>query len=137
MSLATVDIVKYTTKPIIAGGLLYLYDYFVEGQKIYNSVKLYDAGIMAGSILSSAVLKDLLIKMFNIDDNSMPAQFFEPLLNAILYGYGYELFLSTERNENYLRNPTTNYMIGGVLSMVINYFENPIVSLITGFNFVN
>ena len=127
-----IDLVKYISKPLIAGGLLFGYDMLRPGIKNNWTKNLYDAGLLSGSIVVSQVASDLFIQ--NSFDNGfmdLPRMLIQPLITLFLYSYLYNTVIRNE-NNNANKSQFENYTAAGIISVLTNYFENPIVSLFSG-----
>ncbi len=127
MSMVKIDIVKYFSKSLIGGLLIYGYDYFNYKGSLISMNNLTDSGVMFGSILSSQIIKDLIADLIKIDPNSLQYKLIEPLLNSIIYAYAYNFFVSSKMSNMTPRNNNINYLIAGSISLVLTFFENPLI----------
>jgi len=131
MSLVSLDIVKYASKNLIGAGLIYGFDVF-NGAKYSSSIVMYDAAVMGGSVLTSELLKDLIVGMLGVHNDSLQYKLIEPLLNAFVYSYMYNFFVASKFPQLTKRTQMNNLILSGAISMLLIYFENPIIGLFTG-----
>ena len=47
------DIIKYTSKPLLGAGAIYLYDVMIENQYYKSNKALYDSLLFGGSVFIS------------------------------------------------------------------------------------
>lgn len=131
MSMVNLDIVKYASKSLIGAGLIYGFDVF-NGAKYSSSIVMYDAAVMGGSVLTSELLKDLIVDILGMNNNSLQHKLIEPLLNAFVYSYMYNFFVASKFPQLTKRTQMNNFLLSGGISMFLIYFENPLIALFTG-----
>ncbi len=134
MSLNKTNMLKYISKPLFAGSLIALYDYFLEPKTIHKSFLFYDALVMGGSIMSTDILIDLLNSVTGMQKDYITMKALEPLINIFVYSYGYEFFLNSfsQEGEYTLRSKTMNLFISGIISLSTMMIENPLIEIVSG-----
>lgn len=131
----TTEIMKYSSKSLIGGGIMMLYNVIVEGRNITNDFTLRDTYIMAGSVLSSSVIYDIIDNLVDIPDKSILKNLIEPLINSFIYSYAYDKYLANFYRQQTTRDNMTNYLIGGVVEMLSIWLSNPLILLFNGIHY--
>ena len=133
MSFIVQDYAKYISRPILGAGLLTVYNIFVQGYGIKEKIIIYDAGVFAGSILTTKLTNDLIVDTLKISEKSVQYSLIQPVLNAFVYSYAYNFILKNKFNQSYkMRENNINYMIGAFIPILLSTIENPIVNFFTG-----
>ena len=133
MSFIQQELYKYASKPILGFLGIYFYNVFIENRTYWDMVNIYDGSVMAASVLTSKLWKDLICQLLNIENEIIQCKLIEPLVNAFVYNYGYNTFV--HKKFSYKLNPRSemkNYFIGSIGSVLLSFVENPVVSLVSG-----
>jgi len=133
MSLVLLDNVKYISKPLIAGSLLWAYDVFVEGITYKSTTPIYDGACMACSVFVGKLLKDLIVDMLKFNEDAIQSKAIEPVVNAFIYSYGYNHIMVSMFGGINNRTNNINMILPVLITMISSYVENPLTALILGF----
>jgi len=132
MSLVSLDTLKYVSKPIIGGSLIYLYDVFYTGLPYQSKFCLYDFGVMAGSVFVSNLSKDLIAELFHLNSESIQYKVIEPVLNVIIYMYAFDFVMKKNYDNRQMRSVNLNVILPILSTMIASYMENPISAFVLG-----
>lgn len=136
MSIMKADIFKYVTKPLIGGGIVMLYGSIIENRTYKYDIAKRDAVVMAGSVLSSSILYDVLNRFIEFDNNDVLKYLLEPLINAAIYSYAYERFLRNTYSDYVAdRSNMKNYAFGAIIQFITTYSTNPLMGLFFGMKY--
>ena len=133
MSFIVQDYVKYITRPILAATAITLYNIFIQGYDIKDKILIYDAGIMASSILSTKLANDIIVDTFKISKSAIQFSLIQPIINAFLYTYIFNFIIRNKYiGKKKIRENNVNYIIGGSTAILLSFVENPLVNFFTG-----
>ena len=123
------DTVKYISKFLVGGGLIYALDKY---ENYTNSYCLKDAGSFGLSLVLTDVVSDVLENFWNMNNNNTLLGIIQkPIINGILYMYLYDYIIKTEYDNSKENYNILLMGIGG--NLLTHYLENPILSLF-GYN---
>jgi len=127
------EITKYAVKPLIGAGLIYFYNVAIENKSFSSKSALSDVYVMAGSILTSDIIFDVIDNYVGFEESSLLKKIFPPLLNAFIYSYAFEKYVIANNQDRVLnRNSIYNYLIGCLIDLLSSYSTNPLTSLFFG-----
>ena len=122
------DLMSIGYSSVVAYAGLSLYDYGFNGKSLSETFTMYDSASFALSIILSNYSFDILSSFLPyLNDNNVIRVISKPLLNGLIYQYLYGMFVGDK--YPYERSNTKSYIIGAIGSLLLNYLQNPVLSM--------
>lgn len=124
------------TQPLIAGGLLLIYNALIDSKGL-GMANLIDCAYLSGSVLASNTIVNLLIpqssSLFGSTTNTQMIENYiiNPGLSSFIYNYLFDNYYRNQYNLANNRTGNMNYLVSFGASFASEYFESPILSLLT------
>lgn len=132
----TTDLLQFSNKFIFNGAFLYIFDLTMG---LSNNKSMYDAlnfGLSSGliEILVNRIIKNDFVPGLSqapSDHKMLKSYIIKPALISLLYGYMYDSWYRDKYSSNNLdlRSKNENYLLSFVLSGLVNFVNNPLMSL--------
>ena len=122
------DLMKYGTHALVSYGGMLAYDVLVEGKSISEGFTMSDAATFAISSVVADVSYDVLSGLVPyINEGSMTGMLANHILQAVVYMYLYDVMV--DKKYPYYRSKSSALYVGAILSILLGYFQNPILSI--------
>ena len=129
------DLVKISGNAVFCGVAIGLYDVLVDGWGLTEGYVRDDLLTFAVSSVASSFVFEIVNGLVPyISENNSLGMLTRPVLNGIVYIYVYSYMM--DGKYQYERDNKSNFFIGSLISLIVNYVNNPLLSLF-GYQVVN
>ena len=122
------DILKYSTHALVGYAGMMAYDVFIEGRDYDGGFAMKDALTFGISSVISSLSCEVICNLIPyLSEGNLHGYIVNPLLSGVIYLVLYDYMVSPTYVG--VRDNSTNFFVGSVLTLLVGYVENPIASL--------
>ncbi len=122
------DLIKYASHAVIAGLGIGIYDVMVDGRSLTESFTMNDTLTFAVSNVASNFAFDVISGLLPyLTESGILGMVSKHLLHSLIYMYLYDYMVANK--YSYYRDNKSNFWIAAGLSVVLQFVNNPVMSL--------